>query len=70
MTNNDAVSREAVISIILHKWARLSDANDAIQESVDRIREMPSIVEPIGYVRNIHDKEICPYCGKERWSKE
>ena len=21
------------------------------------------------WVRNIHDREICPYCGKERWSK-
>ena len=26
--------------------------------------------EPTEWVRNIHDREICPYCGKERWSKD
>ena len=41
-----------------------------VSDAVQLLRELPSVTPSKEWVRNIHDKEICPYCGKERWSKD
>ena len=38
----DYISRDAVINIMKRNWALLTDANDAMQESIDAIRELPA----------------------------
>ena len=39
----DAVSRQAVIDLMMQKWGENFSGDDAMQESIDAIREMPSV---------------------------
>lgn len=45
----DAVSRQAVIDLMMQKWGENFSGDDAMQESMDAIRVMPSVTpqEPI-----------------------
>ena len=38
----DAISRQTVLAILKDKWNMFSDANDAMQESIDTIEALPS----------------------------
>lgn len=38
----DVVSRQAVIDLMMQKWCENFSGDDAMQESIDAIREMPS----------------------------
>jgi hypothetical protein len=48
----DAISRQAVLDILKDKWNMFSDANDAMQESIDTIEALPNVTaEPkTGYI--------------------
>jgi len=39
----DAVSRQAVIDLMMQKWGEKFSGDDAMQESIDAIRDMPSV---------------------------
>lgn len=39
----DAISRQAVLDILKEKWNMFSDANDAIQESIDTIEALQPV---------------------------
>ena len=39
----DAVSRQAVIDLMMQKWCENFSGDDAMQESIDAIRVMPSV---------------------------
>jgi len=39
----DCVSKQIVIDVLKHKWNILSNANDAIQESIDTIEALPPV---------------------------
>ena len=39
----DCISRQAVLDILKDKWNMFSDANDAMQESIDTIETIPSV---------------------------
>lgn len=74
---DDAISREAVYSILKEYHLDEEEINSAMDDCqnltvngiASDISLLPSVTPSKEYVRNIHDKEICPYCGKERWSK-
>ena len=40
----DCISRQAVLDILKDKWNMFSDANDAMQESIDTIETIPSVI--------------------------
>lgn len=42
-TCGDAISRQAVLDILKDKWNMFSNANDAMQESIDTIEAIPSV---------------------------
>ena len=74
MTKNDlgvdAVSRQAVIELMMQKWGENFNGDDAMQESIDAIREMPSVTpqEPktghwIGIDEELHEDYECDKCG-------
>lgn len=39
----DAVSRQAVLDLMIQKWGENFSGDSAMQESIDAIREMPSV---------------------------
>lgn len=41
--SGDVISRQAVLDILKDKWNMFSDANDAMQESIDTIKVIPSV---------------------------
>ena len=41
--NTDSISRQAVIDLMMQKWGENFSGDDAMQESIDAIREMPSV---------------------------
>lgn len=54
----DVVSRQAVIDLMMQKWGENFSGDDAMQESIDAIRVMPSVTPqepktghwiPLGY---------------------
>ena len=58
MTNDDAISREDAIDRIARTFSIPK------YEVSDCLSMLPSVQQT--WVRNLHDREICPYCGKER----
>ena len=66
----DCISKQAVIDLMMQKWGENFSGDDAMQESIDAIRNMPSVTpkEPkTGYWKDIpHYKDIaweCSECG-------
>ena len=60
----DCISREAVLDILKDKWNMFSDANDAIQESIDTIEALsPVTPQPkIGeWVKTFEPNEAEPF---------
>ena len=41
--NTDSISRQAVIDLMMQKWGENFSGDDAMQESIDAIREMSSV---------------------------
>ena len=41
--STDCISRQAVIDLMMQKWGENFSGDDAMQESIDAIREMPSV---------------------------
>ncbi len=39
----DAISRQAVLEVLKDKWNMFSDANDAMQESIDTIEALSNV---------------------------
>jgi hypothetical protein len=39
----DAISRQTVIDLMMQKWGENFSGDDAMQESIDAIRDMPSV---------------------------
>lgn len=62
---SDCIDRETVLYLLKEKWNMFSDANDAMQESIDSIRALPS-VQPErakGEWKVTHNgKPICSCC--------
>lgn len=58
----DVISRQAVLDVLKDKWNIFSDANDAIQESIDTIEALPSVTPQSKTGNWIDDK--CSVCGK------
>lgn len=59
----DAISKQAVLDILKDKWNMFSDANDAMQESIDTIeslRPVSSSENP----NNCEDDKPCTECSK------
>lgn len=42
-SSEDCISRQTVIDVLKDTWNMLSDANDAMQESIDTIEALPSV---------------------------
>ena len=42
-TTIDCISRQVVIDLMMQKWGENFNGDDAMQESIDAIREMPSV---------------------------
>ena len=40
---SDCIDRETVLYLLKEKWNMFSDANDAMQESIDSIRALPNV---------------------------
>jgi len=64
---DDVVSRDAVLDAVSEGCQELRGVYGRCEELINAL---PSVTPSKEWVRNIHDKEICPYCGKERWSKD
>ena len=66
---DDAISRENTIADIYDKFMTVEGGlhDKTAIKCIEIIKGEPSVQST--WVRNIHDREICPYCGKERWSK-
>ena len=67
---SDLISRQTVIDVLKDKWNMFSDANDAMQESIDTIEALPSVTpQPkIGKwiaqdIHNCHTDFKCSECG-------
>ena len=62
----DAISRQAVLGILKDKWNMFSDANDAMQESIDTIEAFPLVTpQPkTGHWYRKHSWEICFTCSE------
>ena len=41
--STDCISRQAVIDLIMQKWGENFSGDDAMQESIDAIRELPPV---------------------------
>ena len=69
----DCISRQAVIDLMMQKWGENFSGDDAMQESMDDIRALPSVTpqEPkIGYWIDTNDDGFvyhriykCSHCG-------
>ena len=63
----DCISRQAVIDLMMQKWGENFSGDDAMQESIDAIRVMPSVTpqEPKVGHWYIEDKMwwVCSNCG-------
>ena len=56
----DAVSRKAVIDLMMQKWGENFSGDDAMQESIDAIRVMPSVTPTKGHwIEQIDHEENC-----------
>lgn len=61
--NNDLISRQAVLDVLKDKWNMFSDANDAMQESIDTIESL----RPVSSSENpntCEDDKPCTECPK------
>lgn len=60
--STDCISRQAVIDLMMQKWGENFSGDDAMQESIDAIREMPSVtpqepmIVPIAEIKYDKDK--------------
>ena len=69
----DAVSRQAVLEVLKDKWSMFSDANDAMQESIDTIEALSNVTpqEPrkgylsINDVMSVFDDFMCGEVDEE-----
>ena len=41
--STDCISRQSVIDLMMQKWGENFSGDDAMQESIDAIRELPSV---------------------------
>lgn len=59
----DYISKQEVVGLMMHIWGKNHSGDDAMQECIDAIREMPSVTlqEP----KWIPVSEMLPECGKE-----
>ena len=67
----DAVSRQAVLDLMMQKWGENFSGDDAMQESIDAIRELPSVT-PQEPILNKIRAEIIDKAKKElsKWRKD
>ena len=64
----DAVSRQAVIDLMMQKWGENFSGDDAMQESIDAIRELPSVTpqDPkTGHWKGDNYNYMCDKCGHD-----
>jgi hypothetical protein len=60
--STDCISRQAVIDLMMQKWGENFSGDDAMQESIDAIRVMPSVtpqepkIVPIAEIKYDKDK--------------
>lgn len=66
---DDAVSRKAAIDILKEKWNMFSDANDAMQESIDTIEALKPVTpqQKMGYwiMKHRTHNEVKYYTGQD-----
>jgi len=63
----DAISRQAVLGILKDKWNMFSDANDAMQESIDTIEAFPPVTPQPNTGHWVNGDPICPCCGEDKF---
>lgn len=76
---DDCISRKAVLDVLKGKWNMFSDANDAMQESIDTIESL----QPVSSSEKPNKSEIppagseararwicCPMCDKKKCERE
>ncbi len=74
---DDAISRQAVLEILKDKWNMFSDANDAMQESIDTIESLRPVTpqQKVGKWIFVHPLQaddggayICSCCEVGDWN--
>ena len=71
--STDCISRQAVIDLMMQKWGENFSGDDAMQESIDAIRVMPSVTpqEPrTGHWIPTYGNVKCSVCGSVKDSRE
>lgn len=63
IASEDAISRQAVLNILKDKWNMFSDANDAMQESIDTIEALQVVGVNKNEEGGIPIYKYCPNCG-------
>ena len=63
---NDYISRQAVLKILKDMWNTQEDANDAMQESINLIEDLPSVT-PAERTGKLCD--TCIYRDKSEYEK-
>lgn len=63
---DDLISRQEVIDILKEKWNMYSSADDAIQESIDTIKAMPSAEKTGHWMDDVRNEYfVCNKCHTE-----
>ena len=67
------IEREAALNIVKHNWRDFSNANDAIQQSIDDFKRIPAAdVREVVHARWLdgYRRQLCPICcykGMRSW---
>ena len=69
---NDCIRRDAVLACLKHKWDSFNSADDAMQASIDCIKEMPSVTptEMKSYIDNCGNIFAYPTERTGHWIEE
>lgn len=62
----DCISRQEVLDILKDKWNMFSDANDAMQESIDTIEAIPSVTPKTSC--DSCREQVLKHLEKEDWA--
>ena len=61
----DAISRQAVLDLMIQKWGENFSGDSAMQESIDAIRVLPSVTLQAPNTGHWTDDGYCSCCNKQ-----